>query len=329
MNFHQSNCSVSRCIMLLGVFACSTDSSLVSADESGVSVWLPGQFGSLAAAPAAPGWSLPMVYYHTTASADAGKDFEIGGKIQAGLDVHADLMLIVPTYTFATPLWGAQAQVSMTAITGKLDVSADATLTGPGGAALSGHTSDSLTSVGDLYSAGSLRWNAGVHNWMVYTQVGAPVGSYEEDRLANIGNNHWSTDAGAGYTYLDPETGREFSVVAGTTYNFENHDTDYQNGVDGHIDWGASQFLSEQVHVGLVGYFYNQLTGDSGSGARLGDFESRVSAIGPQVGYLFPMNRGQAYVNLKGYNEFDAKNRPEGWNVWLTLAIPLGSGDVN
>jgi hypothetical protein len=31
-------------------------------------------------------------------------------------------------------------------------------------------------------------------------------------------------------------------------------------------------------------------------------------------------------VNLKGFSEFDAKHRPEGWNVWLTLAIPLGSG---
>ena len=25
-------------------------------------------------------------------------------------------------------------------------------------------------------------------------------------------------------------------------------------------------------------------------------------------------------------HEFDAKNRPEGWNVWLMLAIPLSSG---
>ena len=28
--------------------------------------------------------------------------------------------------------------------------------------------------------------------------------------------------------------------------------------------------------------------------------------------------------NPKGYHEFDAKNRLEGWNVWLTVAIPLG-----
>ena len=73
-------------------------------------------------------------------------------------------------------------------------------------------------------------------------------------------------------------------------------------------------------------YVYKQLTGDSGSGAQLGDFKSRVAAVGPQAGYFFKVGDRQWYVNLKGYFEFDAKNRPEGWNVWLTLAIPLGSG---
>jgi hypothetical protein len=50
-------------------------------------------------------------------------------------------------------------------------------------------------------------------------------------------------------------------------------------------DWGASQFLSEHCHVGLVGYVYEQITGDSGAGATLGDFKSRGVGIGPQVGY--------------------------------------------
>jgi hypothetical protein len=29
----------------------------------------------------------------------------------------------------------------------------------------------------------------------------------------------------------------------------------------------------------------------------------------------------QGYLNFKGYKEFDAENRPEGWNFWLTLVI--------
>jgi hypothetical protein len=46
-----------------------------------------------------------------------------------------------------------------------------------------------------------------------------------------------------------------------------------------------------------------------------------VAGIGPQIGYIIPMGEMQGYVNLKGYKEFDAAHRADGWNVWLTFAI--------
>ena len=45
------------------------------ADEGGVSFWLPGIFGSLAAVPGTPGWSWATVYYHTDVTAGAGQQF--------------------------------------------------------------------------------------------------------------------------------------------------------------------------------------------------------------------------------------------------------------
>ena len=300
-------------------------STLSVADEGGVSFWLPGQMGSFSAVQADPGWSLAAVYYHSSTSAGGDKAFPRGGRINAGLDVTANLVFLIPSYAFAEPVLGAQAALSMAGAYGKVKVDVGSTLTGPGGSAVSGSQSDSLTSVADLYPMGSLKWNRGVHNYMAYTMLGVPVGSYEAGRLANIGTNHWSADVGGGYTYLNEKTGREFSAVLGFTYNWENSDTQYKNGIDSHLDWAASQFLSEQTHVGLVGYFYQQLSGDSGAGATLGDFKSRVYAIGPQVGYFFPVGARKWYINLKGYYEFEARNRPEGWNAWVTLAIPLGA----
>ncbi len=118
-------------------------------------------------------------------------------------------------------------------------------------------------------------------------------------------------------------------VVSGVTYNFRNPFTDYQNGIDWHLDWGISQFISRQVHIGLVGYFYQQLTADDGQPALLGDFKSRVAAIGPQGGVLFPVGDLQGYINLKGYWEFAAENRASGWNAWVTFAVsPMAQGEA-
>ena len=46
-------------------------SNCALADEGGVSFWIPGLFGSLAATPQQPGWSLGNIYYHTSVSAGA------------------------------------------------------------------------------------------------------------------------------------------------------------------------------------------------------------------------------------------------------------------
>ena len=100
-----------------------------------------------------------------------------------------------------------------------------------------------------------------------------------------------------------------------------NPDTQYQNGIDFHIDWGASQFLSKQLFVGLVGYHYQQIADDFGQPPILGGFRSRVVGVGPQIGYLFPVGEWQEYLNLKGYGEFAAENRPAGWNTWLTFSL--------
>ena len=181
--------------------------------------------------------------------------------------------------------------------------------------------SDTRSAFGDVFLQPTLRWNDGVHNYMVYGMANLPVGAYDPSRLVNIGLGHAAIDGGGGYTYFNPQTGWEFSAVAGLTYNLKNPDLDYQNGIDAHLDWGISKFLSKQVHVGLVGYAYQQLTADSGSGATFGDFKSRVFGIGPQVGFVFPVGDMQGYLNLKGYKEFAAEHRAEGWNVWLTFAV--------
>jgi hypothetical protein len=296
------------------------------ADESGLSFWLPGLFGSFAAAPGEPGWSVATFFYYPSASASAGKEFFRGDKIVAGVQGRGALVGLGPTYTFETPVLGGQAAVSLLGVGGWSYGLIDATLTGPRGNSISGERSQSLTSVGDLFPQATLKWNQGVNNYMVYGTGDIPVGDYDKTRLANLGLGHGAIDGGVGYTYLNPANKLEFSAVIGMTYNFQNPDTRYQSGLDLHLDTGASYFLTQQLNVGLVGYYFQQVTGDRGLGATLGPFESRVAGVGPQLNYFFPVSdKIQGVVNVKAYREFAAQNRPEGWNAWLTIAFSPAS----
>jgi len=126
-------------------------------------------------------------------------------------------------------------------------------VTGPGGLSLSGSRSHSVFGAGDLYPTGSLRWNQGVNNFMTYLTGDIPVGLYNAQNLANLGIGHGAIEAGGGYTYFDQQTGHEFSAVIGATYNLINPATQCKNGIDGHLDWGASQFLSVSLQVGANG----------------------------------------------------------------------------
>jgi hypothetical protein len=66
--------------MIFAAVASAPDIS--KADEGGVSFWIPGFFGSLAATPQQPGWSLASIYYHTTVS--AGGDVALAREFQIG-----------------------------------------------------------------------------------------------------------------------------------------------------------------------------------------------------------------------------------------------------
>jgi len=240
----------------------------------------------------------------------------------------SDLLMFTPTYAFKTPIFGAQAAFGTTILYGKNATSVSATLTGPGGNTLSGSKSDEVLAFGDIYPTATLKWNKDVHNFMVYATTGIPVGAYQLNRLSALGLGHWAVDGGVGYTYLNEKAGIEASVVFGLTYNFINPYTQYQSGTDAHLDWALSPILTDKFHIGAVGYFYNQITGDSGAGAQLGGFESRVAGIGPQIGFFIPFFDREAYLNLRAYSEFDAKNRLEGWNAFVTFSIEAAGQKV-
>jgi hypothetical protein len=326
---------IRRTCSLVAVAALASYPMTSRADEGGVSFWLPGQYASLAAAPQVPGWAIGVIYLHSNVSASgsvaASKEITtsripptVNVNLNLSLSGQANVVILSPTYTFATPVLGGQLSLGIAGLFGKSSGSLAGTLTAVAGsivATRSGMLSDSLTSYGDLAPTATLRWNQGVNNYMVYVTGDIPAGDYSPTRLANLGIGHGTIDAGGAYTYLNPTTGNEFSATAGFTYNFKNPDTQYRNGIDFHFDWGAAHFVSKQVFVGLAGYAYQQITDDSGQNPILGGFRSRVLGVGPQIGYLFPVGGMQGFLGLRGYGDFDTANRAPGWSTWLTFAI--------
>ncbi len=283
---------------------------------------------------------MTSIYYHDSVSAGAdvarAREFEIRnvpvnftGNVNATVNANVDLGLVAGTYTFETPILGAQASATLLAAYGSNSTTLAGTLSGQLATPLGtvpfsrfDNINSDIIAFGDLIPFYEMKWNAGVNNFMAYVTADLPVGAYQSTRLANLGLGHWAVDVGGGYTYFDPKTGHEASAVLGFTYNFVNPSTQYQSGVDMHLDWGASQFLTKQWQVGLVGYLYQEIGCDSGSGDRVGCFQSRVVGVGPQVGYIFPIgDKMQGYLNLKAYGEFANENRAAGWNLWLTFNL--------
>ncbi|SCB55527.1 Uncharacterized conserved protein [Bradyrhizobium shewense] len=216
-----------------------------SAGEGGISFWLPGTFGSLAAAPGTPGWAWATIYYHTDVAAAPGTQFPRGGRLDVGISGRADLALFGPTYVFATPVLGAQASVTVLGVAGRNEASAALSLTGPLGNTIALSRTQEFTGFGDIVPQVALKWNMGTSNLMVYGQGDVPVGAYDPNRIANLGIGHGVIDVGGGYTYFNPQTGNEFSWLAGLTYNFKNTASQYQNGMDFHLDWGTSHFFTK------------------------------------------------------------------------------------
>ena len=156
-----------------------------------------------------------------------------------------------------------------------------------------------------------LGWNEGNFHWNFALFGLAPTGDYSRRQLANTSLNHWSIMPRVAATYFDPKTGWQLNGSAIYVFNFENEATNYVSGEILNLEANITKNFG-RWGFGVSGYAMIQTTGDSGAGARLGDFESRVNGIGPVVSYTLGDPRNPLTFIGKYYQEFDAKNTFEG-----------------
>jgi hypothetical protein len=185
---------------------------------------------------------------------------------------------------------------------------------------------DDQAAFGDLVGSAIIGWHEGNWHWNFGALVNAPTGFWQRRRLTNLGFNRWAFDASAAVTWLDPKSGIELSGSAGLTFNLENPANDYQTGTESHFEFALMRHVGKDFSFGVAGYHYQQITGDSGAGARLGDFKGRVSAVGPMLTYSFVVAKTPISTSVSWMHEFNARNRLEGNAGLLNIVVPLGGG---
>ncbi|MFK7847345.1 MAG: transporter [Rhodothermales bacterium] len=293
--------------------------------EGGKSLYLLGKRGPLAGLIPKPGWYITNdLYYY---SGDTDQEIPIAGLLNQGVSAEAFVNLLQTTWITDISIGNSRLALGAVVPFGRVEVEANATATTPGGSTLGAGLSDSLTAFGDPVVAASLGWRKRdgdlFRAWNLYSSLFIPVGSYKEGRLANMGSNRWGLDVGTGFTLGNFKKGRELSGVLGVTFNGENDDTGYDSGNEAHLELSYKQHLPSGFSAGLVGYYSQQFTPDSGGPKVLGDFKARVAGIGPEIAYQFMAGGRSIGLDLRWYHEFHARNRVEGDAVFLSFSLGL------
>jgi hypothetical protein len=236
--------------------------------------------------------------------ADIGRNVNFGGVvINAGAKVEIFATALNLLYVPQRKVLGGSLGLSVTVPVGHMDV--DATI-GPFSREVDGW------GLGDIIPRAQLGWQRGAWAYTAYLQVVTPTGRWDPGFSPIIGLHRPGIDTGLAVTWTDKRTKLQLNGTAGFTFNFENTATDYKSGNEFHFEWAVGFECAPGLVLGIVGYDYRQLTGDSGSGAALGPFEGRVDAIGAGLSYTTIIDKTPVVLNLRHYREFNAEHRWEG-----------------
>lgn len=297
-----------RRIGCLAALAVCAMSHTADAAEGAASYYFAGGFGSfMVAVPPEPGFSVAsqtLIY-----SAQASRAV-LNGRQTFGINAFALFEFLAANYTFEQPVLGGRLQVGAAVPVLSYATSTISLQTQRFGT-FSGTASD--FNIGDsLINPFALYWNFGELNFKLTQYVVAPTGHYDANAVLNVGRNYWAFDTQLGVTWFHKATGTELSVLPGIMFNTVNSATDYKSGTEFHLDFMANQFVMSSLAIGVQGYWYKQIEGDSGSGAKLGPFMGESFGLGPAVMWVPESTKGRYAIILKWTHDFSQTNRLNG-----------------
>jgi len=294
------------------------------AEEGGSGHYAPGGMASfIDTLPGKPGLAIANFFNYYDGNVNVSKQLPSGGLITTGLDAKAYSNTIVALYQ--TPLELLGGNYALGIAIPYVWMKAKGEVTGPGGGTVT--VRDSASGIGDiLFYPFMLVWTGlgGDLKSDVRLGIYAPTGGYDKGKLANVGKNYWTFEPAASLSYISSKIGLELSAFAGMDFNTENHKTDYRTGTQFHLDLTVAEHLplfGGIIGVGANGFYYQQISGDSGSGALLGDFKGRTIGVGPVLSYITKIWGKDLVAEVKWLPELDVKHRLEGDYIWFKLGM--------
>jgi hypothetical protein len=308
-------------LFAFGVFC--AQHSCVHAAESGVGHYVPGSIADFGDMAPTSGLALLSWYNYYNGSAGVGKQLPFGGLLAANLSATSNAEMFGAVYTSPYGILGGKFATGVLIPYVWVDVTG--TITGPRGRTFT--RTDTADGIGDMaFMPFWLSWTSGDFKWGVQLDIYAPTGQYNTGQLANVGLNYWTFEPLVSFSYISKKIGLELSTTAGFDFNTINGATDYQSGDVFHIDATIAEHLPLFGHgiigIGANAFYWKQFNGDSGSGAKLGSFETEMSGIGPVLSYISPPICGHTLVaEVKWLPEISTQKTLNGDYIWFKVAF--------
>jgi len=293
------------------------------AEEGGSGHYMPGAAASFI--DAFPGrTSLAVVPTYTYYQGDASRRIPIIGGTALRLEATVNAVSVPVIYQTPLELLGGHYAAGIVLPYAWVETTGSLTFANTNLPA--GFRRDTANGLGDIALLPfMLGWTNGDLKYDLRLVTYAPTGEYDKDDLANAGKNYWTFEPVVSLSYISSKIGLEVSAFAGVDFNTKNDDTDYQTGTQFHADLTVAQHLplgkKGLIGLGANAFYYQQISGDSGSGAVLGDFEGRTVGVGPVLSYVTKAGNTDVIAEVKWLPELDTKRRLEGDYVWFKVAL--------
>lgn len=127
--------------------------------------------------------------------------------------------------------------------------------------------SGKLNGIADFYFAPvTLSWGTKKFDWTLAYGITAPTGRYETGADDNIGLGFWTHQV-QGFGYFYPVEDKSTALMLGLTYemNTKIQGEDFNPGNRLSLEWGVSQYLSEQLELSVQGGHNWQVVDDKGT----------------------------------------------------------------